>query len=121
LEQLPPTCPGQGSEMAKAVGRSCCYFWKLSINIPFLPIFVSLSTTMAGQKTTVKLHNKKLKRRREGLSGKSYEYGELDGVELALFIRYPKRKDAYVYMSKAQLPWLRDVDSLVIVAPHPPQ
>jgi hypothetical protein len=50
---------------------------------------------MAVHKGTNKVHNKKLRRRREGLSTKSYEYGELDGVELALFIRYPKRGEFY--------------------------
>jgi hypothetical protein len=69
---------------------------------------------MAVRKATNKMHNKKLKRRREGLSTKSYEYGELDGVELALFIRYPKRGDFYSYMSSQQLSWLQDVHRMVV-------
>ena len=72
---------------------------------------------MAVQKGTNKVHNKKLRRRREGLSTKSYEYGELDGVELALFIRYPKRGEFYSYMSSPQLCWLQDISTMVILAP----
>ncbi|KAF9730173.1 hypothetical protein PMIN01_12106 [Paraphaeosphaeria minitans] len=68
---------------------------------------------MATRKTTNKVHNKKLRRRREGLSTKCYEYGELDGVELALFVRYPKRGDFYSYVSRRELPWLRDVTKLM--------
>ncbi|PSN59577.1 hypothetical protein BS50DRAFT_224542 [Corynespora cassiicola Philippines] len=65
---------------------------------------------MAVRKATNKVHNKKLRRRREGLLTKAYEYGELDGVELALFIRYPKRGEFYYYTSREGLPWLRDVE-----------
>ncbi|KAF2844458.1 hypothetical protein T440DRAFT_368828, partial [Plenodomus tracheiphilus IPT5] len=60
-----------------------------------------------------RVHNKKLRRRREGLSTKSYEYGELDGVELALFIRYPKRGDFYSYRSALHLPWIYDLDNMM--------
>ena len=73
---------------------------------------------MAARKTTNKVHNKKLRRRREGLSTKCYEYGELDGVELALFVRYPKRGDFYSYLSRRELPWLRDVTKLVCHLPY---
>jgi hypothetical protein len=73
---------------------------------------------MTARKIPTKIHNKKLRRRREGLSNKSYEYGELDGVELALFIRYPKRGDFYSYMSRKQLPWLQDVETMVRLALH---
>ena len=72
---------------------------------------------MAARKTTNKVHNKKLRRRREGLSTKCYEYGELDGVELALFVRYPKRGDFYSYLSRRELPWLRDVTKMVCHLP----
>jgi hypothetical protein len=68
---------------------------------------------MAVRKATNKAHNKKLRRRREGLSSKCFEYGELDGAELALFIHYPKRGDFYSYMSKQTLPWLNDVPAIV--------
>ncbi|KAF3028717.1 hypothetical protein E8E12_000548 [Didymella heteroderae] len=71
---------------------------------------------MAIRKSTNKAHNKKLKRRREGLSTKCYEYGELDGVELALFVRYPKRGDFYSYLSSRELPWLPDVAQMMM---HP--
>jgi hypothetical protein len=54
---------------------------------------------MAVRKATNKVHNKKLRRRRDELSTKSYEYGELDGIELTLFIRYLKRGEFYSYMS----------------------
>jgi hypothetical protein len=76
------------------------------------------ATIMPVRKGTNKVHNKKLRRRREGLSTKCYEYGELDGVELALFIRYPKRGEFYSYMSCQQLPWLHDVYSMVLPAPR---
>ena len=72
---------------------------------------------MAVRKPTNKVHNKKLRRRREGLSTKCYEYGELDGVELALFVRYPKRGDFYSYVSRRELPWLRDVTKMVCHLP----
>jgi hypothetical protein len=74
---------------------------------------VAQAATMTPRKPTAKTHNKKLRRRREGLSSKSYEYGELEGVELALFIRYPKRGEFYAYLSKEQLPWLKDVENMV--------
>jgi hypothetical protein len=70
---------------------------------------------MAVRKAINKMHNKKLRRRREGLSTKSYEYGRLDGVELALFICYPKREEFYSYMSNQQLPWLHDIHTMVIL------
>jgi hypothetical protein len=68
---------------------------------------------MAVRKATGKAHNKKLRRRRDGLSTKCFEYGELDGAELALFIRYPKRGEFYAYVSRRGLPWLQDVSTLV--------
>ena len=68
---------------------------------------------MAVRKATGKAHNKKLRRRRDGLSTKCFEYGELDGAELALFIRYPKRGDFYSYISSRGLPWLQDVPAMV--------
>ncbi|KAF2818123.1 hypothetical protein CC86DRAFT_414193 [Ophiobolus disseminans] len=67
---------------------------------------------MAIRKATNKAHNKKLRRRRDGLSTKCFEYGELDGAELALFIYYPKRGDFYSYMSKQTLSWLQDVPTI---------
>ncbi|RAQ98766.1 putative patatin-like phospholipase [Stemphylium lycopersici] len=67
----------------------------------------------APHKTHNKIHNKKLRRRREGLSSKAYEYGELDGVELALFIRYPKRGDFYSYLSGQHLPWIHNVHDMM--------
>jgi hypothetical protein len=69
---------------------------------------------MAISKATNKTHNKKLRRRREGLSTKCFEYGELGGVELALFIRYPMRGEFYSYMSSQQLPWLHNIHTMVI-------
>jgi hypothetical protein len=71
---------------------------------------------IAVRKPTNKIYNKKLKRRRIGLSAKSYEYGKLDGVELALFIRYPKRGDFYSYISSKQLSWLPDIEKMVKLA-----
>ena len=68
---------------------------------------------MATRRVSNKIHNKKLRRRREGLSSKCYEYGRLEGVELALFIRYPKRGDFYSYMSAKELPWMRDLEKMV--------
>ena len=79
---------------------------------------MSLSTIMVISETKRKIHNKKLRRRREGLSSKSYKYGELDGVELALLVRYTERGDAYAYMSKAQLPWLRDAEKMARLSPY---
>ena len=79
---------------------------------------VARAMTMAVRKPTNKVNNKKLRRRREGLSTKCYEYGELDGVELALFVRYPKGGDFYSYMSRRELPWLRDVAKMVCCVPH---
>jgi hypothetical protein len=72
--------------------------------------------TMAIRKVSNRMYNKKLRRRREGLSTKSYEYGELDGVELALFIRYPKREEFYSYMSSQELSWLPNIREMVSVA-----
>lgn len=72
---------------------------------------------MAVRKTTNKAHSKKLRRRRDGLSTKCFEYGELDGAELALFIRYPKRGDFYSYISRRGLPWLKDVAAMVSKRP----
>ena len=74
---------------------------------------------MTVRKATNKVHNKKLRRRREGLLTKAYEYGELDGVELTLFIRYPKRGEFYYYTSKEGLPWLRDVEEKASLVSHP--
>lgn len=68
---------------------------------------------MAVRKAASKAHNKKLRRRRDGLSTKCFEYGELDGAELALFIHYPKRGDFYSYISRRGLPWLQDVPAMV--------
>jgi type II secretory pathway component HofQ len=73
---------------------------------------------MVVRKTSNKIHNKKLRRRREGLSTKSYEYGELEGVELALFVHYPKSGDFYSYLSKQQLPWLGDLENMVGYQSH---
>jgi hypothetical protein len=70
---------------------------------------------MAVRKGSNKMHNRKLRRRREGLFTKSYEYGELEGVELALFICYPKRGDFYSYMSSPKIPWLQDIYTMVIL------
>ncbi|KAF3031611.1 hypothetical protein E8E12_002120 [Didymella heteroderae] len=64
---------------------------------------------VAVHKATGKAHNKKLRRRRDGLSTKCFEYGELDGAEQALFIRYPKRGEFYAHVSRRGLPWLQDV------------
>jgi hypothetical protein len=72
---------------------------------------------MATSKATNKTHNKKLRRRCEGLSTKCYEYGELEGVELALFIRYLKRGEFYSYMLGQQLPWLHSIYTMVILGP----
>lgn len=74
---------------------------------------------MTVRKATNKVHNKKLRRRREGLLTKAYEYGELDGVELTLFIRYPKRGEFYYYTSKEGLPWLRDVEEKASLVSYP--
>lgn len=68
---------------------------------------------MAVRKAINKAHNKKLRRRREGLSTKCYEYGKLDGAEVALFIRYPKQGDFYSYISRRELSWLQDVPAMV--------
>ena len=68
---------------------------------------------MATRKASNRAHNKKLRRRQEGLSTKCFEYGELDGAELALFIRYPKRGEFYSYISNPRLPWLKDVPAMV--------
>jgi hypothetical protein len=76
-----------------------------------------MEMTLAVRKPSNKAHNKKLKRRRDGLATKCFEYGELDGVEIALFVRYTKRGDFYSYMSKSELPWLRDVDKMVRSVP----
>jgi hypothetical protein len=70
---------------------------------------------MAIRKGSNKIHNRKLRRRREGLSTKSYEYGELEGVELALFICYPKRGDFYSYMSSPKISWLQNIYTMVIL------
>ena len=79
------------------------------------------AAVMAARKTSNKIHNKihnkKLRRRREGLSTKAYEYGDLDGVELALFIRYPKRGDFYSYLSAQGLLWIQDVEKMVTKDP----
>ena len=80
-------------------------------------VYTARAMAMTTPKITNKVHNKKLRRRREGLSTKCYEYGELDGVELALFVRYPKRGDFYSYVSRRELPWLRDVTKLVCHLP----
>jgi hypothetical protein len=82
-------------------------------NTVFPVLYAARVVTMAVRKGTNKTHNKKLRRRREGLSTKSYEYGELEGVELALFIFYPKRGDFYSYMSSQQLPWLHNIHTMV--------
>jgi hypothetical protein len=73
-------------------------------------IYTARAVTMAVRTATNKVHNKKLRRRREGLSTKCYEYGELDGVELALFVRYPKRGEFYSYMSSQHLPWMQEIE-----------
>jgi hypothetical protein len=63
-----------------------------------------------------KSRNKQLKRRLESLTSKCYQYGKLDGVELALFISYLKKGEFYSYRSTAQLPWLRQPEIIVSVA-----
>jgi hypothetical protein len=72
-----------------------------------------MAMTMVIRKPSNKANNRKLKRRRDGLATKCFEYGELEGVEIALFVRYTKRGDFYSYMSKSELPWLGDVDKMV--------
>ena len=74
-------------------------------------------TTMAVRRTTNKSHNKKLRRRREGLSTKAYEYGELKGAQVALFISYPERGTFYSYLSQQHLPWIHDVEHMVASTP----
>lgn len=61
------------------------YFWNARVyDSPRpRPAYAAHAATIAVRKTTNKVHNKKLRRRREGLLTKAYEYGELDGVELA--------------------------------------
>lgn len=81
-----------------------------------LVIYAVLAVTMAIRKASNRMYNKKLRRRRDGLSTKSYEYGNLEGVELALFIRYPKRGEFYSYMSCEELPWLQDIQEMVSMA-----
>ncbi|CAE7208466.1 hypothetical protein P3342_011049 [Pyrenophora teres f. teres] len=63
---------------------------------------------------TNQMHNKKLRRRCEGLSTKAYEYEVLDGVELALFIWYPRRGDFYSYGSAPGLQWIQDVEKMML-------
>jgi hypothetical protein len=69
---------------------------------------------MAVRKSGVKSHNKKLRRRLEGLTTKAYEYGELDGTQVALFISYPKRGTFYSYLSEQGLSWIHDVENMVM-------
>ncbi|CAA9965148.1 hypothetical protein PTMSG1_08507 [Pyrenophora teres f. maculata] len=71
-------------------------------------------TVMVARKMTNKMHNKKLRRRCEGLSTKAYEYGVLDGVELARFIRYPRRGDFYSYGSAPGLQWIQDAEKMML-------
>jgi len=68
---------------------------------------------MAAGKRSKKKHNKKLARRREGLSTKAYDYGDLDGVELAIFIRYPKPGYLYSYLSAQDLLCIQVFEKIV--------
>jgi hypothetical protein len=83
----------------------------MTIRVP--PAIYVQAVTMAVRTATNKVHNKKLRRRREGLSTKCYEYGELDGVELALFVRYPQRGEFYSYMSSQHLSWVQEIHKMV--------
>ncbi|KAF2672892.1 hypothetical protein BT63DRAFT_139181 [Microthyrium microscopicum] len=76
---------------------------------------------MPSQKPSLRKRlNKKKKRRFGPLRGKCREYAELPGVELALFIAFEKvdrnnqtRKEFYSLRSKRNIPWLRNIDSIL--------
>lgn len=54
---------------------------------------------MAIQKPTARRHKRKLRRNLEGLLSKCYKYGELKGVELALYIEYTEKGEFVSYES----------------------
>jgi hypothetical protein len=68
-------------------------------------------------KPGAKNFNKKLKRNRNGLTSKCHKYGKLEGVELALFIRYPRKGEFYSYRSSDELTWLDQIPTMVRVLP----
>ncbi|KIV98390.1 uncharacterized protein PV09_09773 [Verruconis gallopava] len=78
--------------------------------------------TMPSQKPSLRKRlNKKKKRRFGPLRGKCREYAELPGVELALFIAFEKmdrnnkiRKEFYSLRSKRNLPWLENIDGILL-------
>lgn len=61
----------------------------------------------------IKLHNKKLRRRLEGLTNKCYEYGKLDDITLALIVYNEAKGSLYTYISDEKMRlWLR-MDDIV--------
>ena len=52
---------------------------------------------------SIKLHNKKLKRRLGGLKKKIYEYGELEDIELAFLVRNQVKGTLYCYTSNEEV------------------
>ena len=67
--------------------------------------FIFQAAAMANK--SVKLFNKKLRRRLVGLRKKIYEYGELEGIELAFIVRNKGKGTLYWYTSNEQvLSWL---------------
>lgn len=67
---------------------------------------------MAG--LSIKLHNKKLRRRLEGLKSKCHSYGKLDDIELALIIHNRAKRNYYTYISSDRVlswPTINDIVS----------
>jgi len=61
-----------------------------------------------------RMRNKQLRRNREnGLLPKCLKYGQLDGVELFLGIKYTDKDEFYTYASKDDLSWLGNIPELV--------
>lgn len=69
--------------------------------------------TMAKQKQSVKLHNKQLKRRLDGLKSKCYQYGKLENIDLALIIQNRKKKEIYTYTSTDLESWWPSKEQVV--------
>ena len=65
-------------------------------------------------------YQRKLKRNLDGLLKKCLKYGDIQGVELALYVAYPDQKGFVSYESKPELSWIHDIESkvrVVLVAP----
>lgn len=73
-------------------------YYQVGVKRVSLSLFIrSIIITMAIQKPSDKRHKKMLRRNLEGLLSKVYKYGNLQGVELGLYVNYMEKNEFVSY------------------------